>query len=316
MTSNAAAAFSAAPAAPAAPAGAPTAATPAAPAAPALAAPAAPAPAPTTPAANGAWYDGFENAEVKTWTQAKGFKDASAVAESAYNLEKLIGHDKAGRTLVIPKDDASPEELKAFHAKLGVPDSPDGYQLPVPEGADPAFAKTAAQWMHEAGVPPKQAAALAEKWNAFAADQQKQQNDKLISNSDKAFSDTTARWGKDADANLELGKRFVSQLMPAEIQMDDGTKVPRQQFLERVFNTTGATAAMLELFAKAGKGMGEHAMHQGGTPAGGVMSPQAAQAKITALKGDSAWLNSYLNGDKAKLAEMTRLNEIAFGQAQ
>jgi hypothetical protein len=125
------------------------------------------------PAANGAWYDGFENAEVKTWTAAKGFKDPAAVAESAYNLEKLIGFDKAGRTLVVPKDDATPDEMRAFHAKLGVPETPDGYKLPLPETADPKLAATLQGWMHKAGVTPRAAETLTKEFVAFSAEQQR-----------------------------------------------------------------------------------------------------------------------------------------------
>lgn len=301
MTTQAAAAFSAAPAAPAV----------AAPAAPA--APVAPA-APTPPAPGGSeWFGGFTNPEVKTWAQAKGFKDPEAVTESAYNLEKLIGFDKAGRTLVLPKDDATPEEVKAFHAKLGVPDSADGYTLPLPADADPALVKTMQGWMHEAGVPPKSAAKLTEAFVKFSTEQQAKQEQTLFDLSDKAFGETNARWGKDADANMELGKRFTAQLLPAEVTMDDGSKVSREQFLAKIFNATGATGAMLELFAKAGKGMGEHVMHQ--TTGGGMPdnSPAAAQAKIKQLQADPAWTKAYLNGDKEKLALMTSLQAQAAG---
>ncbi len=275
-----------------------------------------PAPAPVAapaPAAGGEWFGGFANAEVKTWAQAKGFKDPEAVTESAYNLEKLIGFDKAGRTLVVPKDDASPEEWKAFNAKLGVPEKPGDYKLPLPADADPNLVSTIQGWMHKAGATPKMAEALTKEFVEFSVQQKTQEEKALFDLSDKAFGETTARWGKEADANLELGKRFTAQLLPSEVTLDDGTKVTRQQFLEKVFNATGATGAMLELFAKAGRGMGEHVMH---TTSGGGMpdnSPAAAQAKIKQLTSDPAWSNAYLNGDKEKLALMSELQRQAAG---
>ena len=309
MTSAAAAAFAVpAPTAPTAPAADPGAAAPSGSAAPA------PMPAgdpPSTPAANSNWYDGFENADVKTWTAAKGFKDPSAVAESAYNLEKLIGFDKAGRTLVVPKDDASPEEVQAFQRKLGVPDKASDYKLALPEGSDPKLNETIQGWMHKAGATPKVAASLTEQFVAFSAQEKTAQEGKLIEGSDKAFAAVTSRWGKDADANLELGKRFTANLLPPEVTLDDGTKVNRQQFLERVFNSTGATGAMLELFASAGRGMGEHRMRTNGDSGMGDASPGAAQAKIMQLRADTAWVKSYLSGDKAKIDEMQRLTQQA-----
>lgn len=310
MTTQAAAAFTAAPAAPAG-----TPAPPAAPAAPASPPVASTPAAPAAPAAND-WYGNFGNADVKTWAQAKGFKDAEAVTESAYNLEKLIGFDKAGRTLVIPKDDATPEELKAFHSKLGVPESADGYQLPLPADADPALVKTMQSWMHEAGIPPKSASKLTEAFIKFSAEQVATQEKTLLDQSDKVFGEVMTRWGKDADANMELGKRFAAQLIPAEVTLDNGQKIARADFLGKIFNSTGATAAMMELFASAGRGLGEHKVHQNTSNGMSVDSPAAAQARIKALQGDKAWTNAYLNGDKEKKVEMDRLHVLAYGQAQ
>lgn len=308
MTSAAAAAFNA-PVAAAAPA--PVVGAPAAPAVAATPAAATPA-APAAPAANSAWYDSIANADTKTWVQSKGFQNAEAVADSAFNLEKLIGHDRAGRTLVIPKDDATPQEIQAFNAKLGVPEKPEGYTtLKMPENADPKLLSTIQGWMHKAGVTPKSAEALTAEFLSFSQAQHAQQETTLIANSDKAFAEATTAWGKEADANLALGKQFTAQLLPPEVTLDNGTKVSRQDFLEKIFNTTGATRAMLEMFAKAGKGMGEHIMRTNGQPGSVDQSPGAAQQKIAALKGDAAWVKSYLAGDKAKAAEMTRLTQLA-----
>jgi hypothetical protein len=152
-----------------------------------------PAPRPA-PAANGAWYDAFENPEVKTWTAAKGFKDPAAVAESAYNLEKLIGFDKAGRTLVVPKDDATPDEMRAFHAKLGVPETPDGYKLPLPEGRPEAG-------RHAAGVDAQGRRDATRRRDADEGVRRvlcraaARREGELIAASDKAFADQTTAWG-------------------------------------------------------------------------------------------------------------------------
>jgi len=269
-----------------------------------------PAPA---PAPGAQWFDTFENADVKTWVGSKGFKDPSAVAESAYNLEKLIGFDKAGRTLVIPKDDATPEEIKAFNTKLGVPEKAADYKLPLPANANPKLVESIQGWMHKAGATPKVAEALTNEFVAFSATQQEQARNDMITSSDKAFADVSQKWGAKAQENLELGKRFAAQVLPAEVTLDDGSKVSRQDLLERVFNSTGATGVMLELFANAGRGMGEHKVLSNGEGGGfGDLSPQAAQQRIAALKADPAWSKAYLGGDKDKLAEMTRLNALAY----
>ncbi len=238
---------------------------------------------------------------------AKGWKDPAGLAESAFNLEKLIGHEKAGRTLVVPKDDAPPEEVKAFRAKLGVPETPEGYKLPVPEGSDPAFAQTAAKWMHEAGVPPKQAEVLATKWNEHMATVQVEQQKAAATNADKEFTTLVTNWGKEADANLEMGRRAASTFIPAE------TPAERQKIMTALELAIG-TKTMLTMFAEMGKNMGEHQVVGSNQPGNyGGMTPAQAQAKITALKQDPDWAKAYVSGDRNKLTEMTRLQALAAG---
>jgi|GEM_PF-462957 len=315
MTNSAAAAFGAAPAA--APTPAPAAAAPAPAPAPGATPPAgtpAPAAAPAgtpAPATNDTWYSGIANEEVRNWTQAKGWKDPAALAESAWNLEKLIGHERAGRTIVIPADDAPAEEVAAFRAKMGVPQKADDYMsvIKVPEGQPDTFAKEAASWFHEAGIPPKQAAIIAEKWNASMAAGATQQAEQSRVQADQEFGQVVSSWGKEADANLELGKRAAAQFIPAKDAAE------RQAILGKLEGAIG-TKAMLEMFANIGKNLGEHRMASSGDPGGLGMAPAEAQAKIAALKSDKTWTSAYLQGDASKKAEMERLIKIAYPAPQ
>lgn len=229
------------------------------------------------------------------------------MAESAWNLEKLIGHEKAGRTVVIPGDDAPAEEVAAFRTKMGIPEKADDYMsvIKVPDGQPDTFAKEAANWFHEAGIPPKQAAMLAEKWNAYQASGMQQQTQQQAADSDKAFGEVVASWGKDADANLELGKRAATQFLPAKDAAE------RQAILGKLEGAIG-TKAMLEMFANIGRGLGEHKVHSNGDPGGLGMSPAEAQAKINSLKSDQAWTSAYLKGDATKKTELERLIKIAY----
>lgn len=284
----------------------------AAPAAAPVAAPAgAPAIAPAPPPGDGggAWYAGIANPELKTWVEAKGFKDGATAAESAWNLEKLIGFDKAGRTIVVPKEDATPEEVKAYHSKLGVPDSPDGYKLPVPEGQDPAFAKTVATWMHKNGIPPKQAEGLATEWNGFMAEQQKAADAKAVTDADTQMAATVAKWGKEADEKIALGKRAAAAYIPAE------TPAERQDIMNKICLAVG-TDKFLEMFAAMGANMGEHQMQDagGGNPAMGTTVAQA-QAKKAALMADPAWAKRYTGAPMSspEWKELNRLEMIIAG---
>ncbi|VVE74098.1 hypothetical protein PCA31118_04679 [Pandoraea captiosa] len=260
-----------------------------------------------TSAGSDAWFSSIQNDEVRNWTQAKGWKDPAALAESAWNLEKLIGHERAGRTVVIPGDDAPAEELASFRAKMGVPEKADDYLsvIKVPEGQPDTFAKEASTWFHEAGIPPKQAALLAEKWNAFQGQAAELQAKEAATRADQEFGEVVAGWGKEADANLELGKRAATQFIPAK------TAEERQQVLSKLEGAIG-TKAMLEMFANIGRGLGEHKVHSNGDSGGVGMSPAEAMAKIKSLQSDKVWATSYLQGDASKKAEMERLHKIAY----
>lgn len=262
----------------------------------------------TTPAAND-WLAAVTDDNIKNWATAKGFDKAgpTQALESAYNLEKLIGFDKAGRTIVMPKDDATKEEIKAFQAKLGVPEKAEEYlkSIKVPEGQGTEFATQAAQWFHEAGLTPKQAAVIAEKWNAHAGAIPGQQAEQAVKDSDAAFSKVVASWGKEADANIELGRRAFQQFVPAK------DADARAELFQKMANAVG-TETVLKMFADIGRGLGEHKLTAGDGQRSGGLSPAEALAKITALKSDQVWTKAYLNGDQAKIAEITRLHEAAY----
>lgn len=260
---------------------------------------------PAAPAANGDWYAGIQDESIRSWAQAKGWKDPSAVAESAYNLEKLIGFDRAGRTIVIPKDDAPPAEIDAYRAKIGVPKTPDEYKIPVPDGGDPEFAKTAQQWFHKAGIPAKAAVAIATEWNAFAQQAVQQQAERQAEVADQEFARVVSEWGKDADSKLELGRRAAAQFIPAANPAERGA------IMSKIESAVG-TRTMLAMFASIGAGLGEHRLIDGGSGGGFTTTPAEAQAKIMSLKSDKAWTSAYINGDRDKLAEMERLHKIAF----
>lgn len=261
-----------------------------------------------TDAVSAPFFSSFKDANLKTWAEAKAFPDAESVASSAWNLEKLIGHDKAGRTIVMPGDSATPEEITAYRAKLGVPESADGYQLPIPEGQDPAFSKTAAEWFHDAGVTPKSAEQIATKWNEFQANQMQAMEAKRAEQSNSEFKEWESAQGSALAQNLELGKRAVRQF-GLDAKGEDGLTVS-----DKIENAIG-TKAYMEFIAKMGTGLGEHKMLQGGETSG-MMTPVQAQDKIGALSRDREWTKAYLNGDSSKIAEMQKLHAQAYPEAR
>ena len=246
------------------------------------------------------WTSSFDDS-TKNVIQTKGWKSPADVVGSYANLEKLLGADKAGRAIVPPKDDATPEEFAAFYNKMGRPETPDGYKLPVPEGDSGEFAKTAANWFHEAGVNSKQAEALAGKWNEFQTELAQQQNEQLAQQAEIDIQDLKKGWGKDFEANSELAKRAIRE---AGLTPEDGLSIERALGVKKA----------AEVFAKLGKPYAEAPMKGGDGDGAGKfgVSPADAVAKISALKGDPGWTAKYISGDVNARQEFDRLHKIAY----
>ena len=248
----------------------------------------------------GQWFDSYPE-EVRGTIQTKGWQSPADVIQSYTNLEKLLGADKAGRGVVLPKEDADASEWNQVYDKLGRPKSPADYKLPVPEGETGQFAEVAAGKFHELGLTAKQAQGLAEWYNAQAQEMQSSQFNQLAQNSEQEMSSLQQEWGKEYDANIEAARRATRQF---------GLEAPT---LEKIENAIG-TKEMLQLFAKIGKGVGEDSFVDGSRSTGFGMSPEAARVRIGQLKGDREWSAKYLGGNADAKAEMERLMRAAYPQ--
>lgn len=268
--------------------------------APAVAAGEAQPAAASTAAPSGEWFDSFPD-DVKGVVTNKGWKSPADAVGSYMNLEKLLGADKAGRAIVPPKDDAPAEEWSAFWGKMGRPETPDGYQLPVPEGDPGEFAKTASTWFHEAGIPAKQATALVEKWNEYQQATAQQMEAEWQQKSALDVQELQKAWGPQFDAQAEISRRAIRE---AGLTQEQAVAIERAIGIKaaaEAFSKLGR--AFVEAPMKGGEG---RAMSFGGTP-------DDAKARIAALRQDPGWSAKYINGDADARSEFDRLHQIAFG---
>lgn len=236
--------------------------------APSPAAPApspAPSPSPTpSPAPSASWYGSDANKAV---VEAKQFKGVDDVFNWATNAEKLIGAERAGRTVVLPKDEKDADGIKAFRTKIGVPESADKYELPVPEGQDGGFAKLASQWFHEHGVPKAAGQAIAKQWNEHIANYLKDAEATEQAESGKQLDALKREWGDKFDTNSEHARRFM------KASGWDDAKIAK-------YEATFGTADMLKTFQGLGAKMGEGGFVAGDGQGGGGVSAQQAKEKL------------------------------------
>lgn len=252
------------------------------------AAPAAPADKP--------WFDGIQDADLKGWLQNKNFPSVDVAMSSYRGLETVMGRDK----VPLPKDDADTEGWERLAKAAGRPETPEGYGLDKLEGADEGFAKNVATWLHEAGVGARGAKLMAERWNAFMAEQAKAAQTEFETQSRKDVSDLRAEWGAAAEENFEHFRRGARQF---------GVDKEAMKSIEVALGTKKA----MDLFAKIGKGLGEDSYIEGDGVKQFGMTIEGATARRNALMGDKEWVGRYVNGGAAEKAEMEKLNAVIAG---
>lgn len=249
------------------------------------------------------WAAGLPD-EHRTTVGHKKWADVSAVIDSYVNLEKYLGADKAGRGLVLPKDDAPAEEWGAFWGKIGRPETPDGYKLPVPEGDDGAFAKAAAAKFHELGIPAKQAEALAAWNNEMVAQYQAAESARMEQTIKAAHTELQKAFGPQYDANIEMGRRAFREAGWSPEMME----VVELAVVEKM--GPEAFRGLVEGMAKLGRPYTEAPMRDGESRPRAKTAEQA-KAELKELAKDKAFSERRMSGDKAANDYWYELNVLA-----
>lgn len=212
--------------------------------------PKAPDPAPkgdAPPAGDAPWHAAIPDEQTRTFAQ----RFASPVDLATWALEQRRA---AATSIRVPGKDAKPEDVAAFHKALGVPETPDGYEIALPEGVELDDAGKARMdafkaAMHAKGATPAAVSAAFETYQAFVQQEMTARAEAIES----ARASQKKTWGPEYDRNVELAKRAVRTFGDAGLA----------QMLET--NTTdgvplGEHPALIEAFAKIGRRMGEGSM--------------------------------------------------------
>ena len=155
---------------------------------------------------------------------------------------------------------------------------------------------------HEVGLSPKQAQALAEKWQTFVGEQNTTAAGAVGVQNDTELAALETKWGADLAKNKAAGQRVVQALgLPSEL-------------MDRVEAQIGA-APLVELLAMIGRKSDEGSFTAGGgngdpnNPE--TMTKEAAASKIAQLQGDQEFQKKYTDknhpGHSAAVDMMMRL---------
>lgn len=250
------------------------------------------------------WLDGLPE-EARAYAAAKGWGGPAAAVESYRQLERLLGADKAGRGLVLPKGPEDVEGWRAVHARLGCPEAPEAYELDLPEtvAADQATAEFRSL-AHELGLSLAQVKRLTGWWRgrleaAAAAGQARSAR-----GAREAEALLRERWGEEYElrrADAERARRRFTR------RGDEGLAD-----LEALMGRPAAVAMLAEI----GAALAEDRF-AGGGETGFAMSPEEARRELEALQHDNEFMAGFLDRNhpdhRRHVLRARRLNRIAVG---
>lgn len=250
--------------------------------------------APEAPAAPTAdWREAISDPVRRGFAENKGWESLDDAIESYRNLEKFHGVSE-DRLAKIP-DFKDAEATAAFYRKLGAPESPDGYEIALPEGADEsaeAFLGAMKGAFHEAGLSKRQAEAVAGKYQEIAAAEQARAQAAREAAAKAAADEFNASPDRDAiKAQAQLARQAFNVSDEAIDQ------------LEAAWGLAPALTFLADLAQKAGLAEDNFAQGQGT----GLRPSQAAE-KLERRKQDPAFAKLIAEGDADALQEWGELN--------
>lgn len=269
------------------------------PAAPPASSPASP---PVPPSHGIAWLPQDADAELVGHVQNKGWQSPADAAKAHREAERLIGADRAGRTVVIPTDENDAPGWQKVYERLGRPTDAAGYKLQTADGGDPAFTKAAAAKFHELGIPLKAGQQLAAWFDQHVGAAMQQQSAAEAARHAEEVAQLDRDWGAEKPMRQELARRAAQTLGMTGEQVDA---------LQKVAGFSG----VMKMFAKVGDMLREHGAEGLANVGGFGMTPEGARAKRTQLLADADWRKRAMTSGSAEWAEMQRLDKIIAGAA-
>lgn len=242
--------------------------------------------------------------------KAKDDKEAiAALAQMHINAQKLLGKPKLEK----PSDSWTPEQWKAFHKELGVPETPDKYTLPdikLAEGLALDDAKMT-KWkgkFHELGLTPKQVQGVMAEYMA-------EMNGEFTSQQQNSELERTKNLGL---LKQEFGDQFDAKVDIARSALRKFGSEPLVELLDK----TGLAnnPELVKFFVQIGEATMEDSAFGSGGGAGAGGGPGSALQEIGKLKGDTEFMkvlsNRTATGHKEAVEKWAALHKAAYPAAK
>lgn len=237
------------------------------------------------------WY-GQVDEDTQGYIGNKGWQGAQDVIHGYRNLEKLLGHDRAGRTITIPKEG---EDASEFYKKLGRPEKPEDYRIEA-EGELADWFKSQA---FDLGLSQDQASKLIANWDQHIGSLTESEETDLNAKYENEWSELKKDWGSAYDSNINAAKRAASKFgfEPEEIDAMEKALGPRKLF---------------HRMSDIGRALAEDSFETGDRETNFKFSPAEAKQRISDLKLDKQFMEQYMSGNKDAIAKMQSLMQAAY----
>lgn len=253
------------------------------------------------PQAAPAWIDQIDP-EWRDSIAARGLKDTNTLAKSYHHLVRL--HGKNPHVVAIPDDASNDEQRAEFYKAIGVPESPDKYEINVPEGIekDEEFLNGYKGVAHKLGLTPAQVKGVADYYHEKIGGKQEASAAQVRAQQENDLQSLKQEWGSAYDSKLSQGRAAVAQL-----GIDD-------QLLGQLELALG-TKGVITFFQNIGSKIGEDKFVSGDGHQrfNGELSPTEARAQIAQLDRDfrASLLDVRHPQHQANMAKWKELNRMA-----
>jgi hypothetical protein len=260
-------------------------------------------------AAQTPWHAGLDP-DIKGELEKHGWQNLTAdkaVAEAVKSYR--VAASKLGippdQVLRFPKDALDESAWKALNQRLGVPDTPEGYDFAAIKNADgseldPRFVAAMRAAAAQAKLPAPSAQEMVRAEVKYRADLAKEQADLAASTLEAERAKLRLNWGANFDPNLNVAQRAFQRL---------GIKPETIAALEKA----DGYASVMEDMRKLGVHLGEARFITGAQDPSQIMSREEAQARLDELKRDEVWAKRVTDGDVLANQELARLIRQSLG---
>jgi len=242
------------------------------------------------------WLKGID-ADLINDPIMKNHKDIGSVVKSYVHAARMVGADK----VVVPGKNASPEEIKAYISKLGLPETPDKYEVKLAEQSIFSGEKSKAlkELALKNNILPNQLQSVMDYVTSELDSLVKADETETIQQRQQGIQGLREKWGEEGFKKNAHRSNLTAKHFGGDSFID-------------YLNQTGLgdDPKLIEVFAMIGSKLKQEDVFQKDITAQYGMSKDEAQKAINALFTDKAYLDKSNPSHGDRLKDMLKYQEI------